>query len=143
MAKSKGADHFVDSTDPASIEASPKCDIILNTVSANHDLNIYLPILAKNGNLVQIGAAPAPHAISQLPLMFNRFSISGSLIGGIKATQECVNFCNERNVYPDCQVIEADKIDWAWEQLNGSNADGVRYVIDIKKSLSNKGFLPK
>jgi uncharacterized zinc-type alcohol dehydrogenase-like protein len=75
--------------------------------------------------------------------MFNRFSISGSLIGGIKATQECVNFCNERNVYPDCQVIEADKIAWAWEQLNSSNADGVRYVIDIKKSLSNKGFLPK
>jgi alcohol dehydrogenase (NADP+) len=64
MAKVKGASHTVDSTDPASIEASPKCDIILNTVSANHDLNVYLPLLAKNGNLVQIGAAPAPHAIS-------------------------------------------------------------------------------
>lgn len=94
MAKGKGADFTVDSTDPASIEASPKCDIILNTVSANHDLNVYLPLLAKNGNLVQLGAAPAPHGISQLPLMFNRYSVSGSLIGGIKATQECVNFCH-------------------------------------------------
>lgn len=52
LAKSKGADHHVDSLNKESVEGSPKCDIILNTVSANHDLNVYMPLLAKNGNLV-------------------------------------------------------------------------------------------
>jgi len=65
MAKQKGATDFVVSTDPASIEANAgRCNIILNTVSVNHDLNVYLPLLAKNGVLVQLGAAFAPHPVS-------------------------------------------------------------------------------
>ena len=75
--------------------------------------------------------------------MFNRQSVSGSCIGGIKSSQECVEFCHKNNVYPDCTVIEAADIDKAWDSLMNSNADGVRYVIDIKKSLENKDFLPQ
>lgn len=94
LAKDKGATHFVASKDPESIKAQAgKCNIIINTVAANHDINTYMPLLAKNGVIVQIGAAPAPHAINQIDLMMKRQSISGSLIGGIKNTQEILDFC--------------------------------------------------
>jgi uncharacterized zinc-type alcohol dehydrogenase-like protein len=67
--------------------------------------------------------------------MYKRQAITGSIIGGIEATQEVVDFCFKHNIYPDCQTIEAKDIDWAWDQLSGLNKDGIRYVIDIKKSL--------
>jgi uncharacterized zinc-type alcohol dehydrogenase-like protein len=75
-------------------------------------------------------------------LVFSRKSISGSCIGGINATQECVDFCSKHNILPDTQLVEAKEIDWAWEQLLTTNKDGIRYCIDIKKSLENKDFLP-
>lgn len=87
LAKEKGATNFVVSTDPKSMqENARKCDLILNTVSANHDLNVYMPLLAKSGTLVQLGLVTTPHPVNQLPLMFNRQGIAGSLIGGIAAT---------------------------------------------------------
>jgi uncharacterized zinc-type alcohol dehydrogenase-like protein len=65
VAKEKGAHHFVVSSDPESVKAlAGKCDIILNTVSVPHDLNVYLPLLAKSGTLVQLGGVGAPHSIS-------------------------------------------------------------------------------
>jgi len=78
-------------------------------------------------------------------MIFGRHSVAGSLIGGIDATQECLELCAKHQIWPDCKVIEAKDIDWAWEQLSGAggNADGVRYVIDIKKSLENADFVPK
>ena len=94
------------------------------------------------GNLVQLGACLLPHPVCQVPLMMNRLSISGSIIGGIKETQEMVDFCFKHKIYPECQSIEAKDIDWAWDQLEKTNPDGVRFVIDIKKSLENKDFLP-
>ena len=61
------------STDPESVKANAgKCNIILITVSANHDINAYMPLLAKNGIIVELGAAPAPHSISQVGLMYKR-----------------------------------------------------------------------
>jgi len=70
--------------------------------------------------------------------------MAGSLIGGIKETQEVVDLCHKHNIYPDCEMIEAKQIQWAWDQLTtgGGNADGIRYVIDVKKSLQNTDFLP-
>jgi uncharacterized zinc-type alcohol dehydrogenase-like protein len=145
IAKEKGATHFCVSKDPESMKANAgKCDIILNTVSASHDLNAYIPLLAKSGTLVQLGLVTEPHQVSQLPFMFNRLSIAGSLIGGMQSTNEVLELCAKHKIFPDCQVIEADKIDWAWDQLTGEggNKDGVRYVIDIKKSLASE-FVPK
>ena len=77
LAMDKGATMFAVSKDPESMKQfAGKCDIILNTVAANHDMNVYLPLLAKGGStIVQIGGAVAPHAISQIPLMFNRYII--------------------------------------------------------------------
>jgi alcohol dehydrogenase (NADP+) len=76
--------------------------------------------------------------------MFNRQSIAGSLIGGIKATQEVLDLCAKHQIWPDCQTIKADQIQWAWEQLTGAggNKDGLRYVIDVKASLETD-FVPK
>lgn len=144
LAKEKGATGYVVSTDPESIKQNAgTCDLILNTVSAEHDVNTYVPLLAKQGTIVQLGLTLNPHPVSQLPLMFNRLSIAGSLIGGIKETQEVIDLCHQHNIYPDCEMIEAKQIDWAWDQLcgDGKNPDGIRYVIDIKKSLSGD-FVP-
>ena len=69
--------------------------------------------------------------------------ITGSHIGGIKATEECLELCAKHGIAADIQVITADKIDWALDQLLTVNKDGIRYVIDIKKSLENKDNLPK
>jgi uncharacterized zinc-type alcohol dehydrogenase-like protein len=104
IALEKGAHHFVVSSDPESIKAQAgKCDIILNTVSVPHDLNVYLQLLAKSGTLVQLGGVGAPHSVSQFPLMMTRKSIAGSLIGGIRDTQEVIDLCHEHKIYPDCQ----------------------------------------
>jgi uncharacterized zinc-type alcohol dehydrogenase-like protein len=65
------------------------------------------------------------------------------MIGGIKNTQECIDFCAKHQIFPDTQVITADKIDWAWEELNKGNKEGIRYVIDIQASLQNPENLPK
>lgn len=68
-------------------------------------------------------------------LLFQRKTIAGSCIGGIKNTQECLDFCGKHGLASDVHIIEASEIPWAYEQLNGANKDGVRYVIDIQKSL--------
>ena len=143
LAQQKGAKSFVVSTSPESIQAlDKKCDIILNTVAVQHDLNVYLPMLKTNGKLIQLGGVSAPHTVSQFPLMMRRLTIAGSAIGGIESTQEVVDFCFKHNIYPDIQLIEAKDIDVAWKKLSdGKNDDGVRYVIDIKKSLLNKDFM--
>ena len=120
-----------------------KLDLIINTISASHQVAHYLSLLNVNGTIVQLGLAPEPHAVSQLPLIFGRKSIAGSLIGGIKNTEACLDFCGKHGITPDVQMIEAKEIDWAWDQLTTSNKDGIRYVIDIKKSLENKEFVPK
>lgn len=144
MAKEKGACLFACSKDPESMKAhAGMCDLILNTVAASHDINTYLPLLAKGGaTIVQLGGVTTPMTLSQLPLMFNRMSVAGSLIGGIRETQECIDFCFKHGIYPDCETVEAKDIDRCWAQLQ-SNADGIRYVIDVKKSLENTEFLPK
>ena len=146
LAKEKGADYYVASTDTSSMASCPvKCDLILNTVGVKHDLNVYMPLLAQDGTLVQLGGNVYPQTVNQMGLMFKRQKIGGSLIGGIKATEECLELCAKHDIYPDVQLIEAKDIDWAWQELIGpsGNKDGVRYVIDIKKSLENKDFLPK
>lgn len=106
LAKEKGADIFCISTDPDSMkENANKCDIILNTISANHEVMTYMSILRSSGTLVQLGLVTKPHTISQLPLMFQRKAISGSLIGGIQRTKELLEFCAKHNVVPDTELI--------------------------------------
>ena len=108
----------------------------MNTVSAPHDVNLYMPLLKKNGgNMVMLGGLVEPQAISSFGLIRSRYSISGSLIGGIRNTQEVLDFCAKHNIYPDCETILADKLDMAWENLKTNKAGGLRYVLDIQGSI--------
>ena len=142
-AKEKGATHFVVSTDPESMATMKgKVNLILATISADHDINHYMTLLAKKGTIVELGLVMKPHTIGPLGLMYQRHAVAGSMIGGIKETQECLDFCAKHQIWPDCETVLANKIDWCWEQLQTSNKDGVRYVIDIKASLADKSFLP-
>eukprot|EP00956_Cyclotella_meneghiniana_P037800 scaffold144707_cov20-Cyclotella_meneghiniana.AAC.1 len=77
-----------------------------------------------------------------MPLMFARKTITGSLIGGIKATQEVIDFCNKHDIYPDIKLIKAKELNDAWKALEEGKGDGVRFVVDIKASLEDESFLP-
>ena len=120
-----------------------KCNLILSTISADHDINHYMTLLAKKGTIVVLGIVKTPHTIGPLGLMYQRHAVAGSLIGGIRETQECLDFCAKHQIWPDCETVTANKIDWVWEQLNTSNKDGLRYVIDVKASLQDKDFIPQ
>lgn len=143
MAMAKGADVFVVSTDPESMkEGAGLCDLILNTVSAEHECSTYTPLLHYSGTIVQLGLVKDPHTVNQISLIRGRKTMTGSHIGGIKATEECLELCAKHGIVPDVELITADKIDWAWETLSISNKDAIRFVIDIKKSKENKDFMP-
>eukprot|EP00747_Dinoflagellata_sp_TGD_P101394 gnl/TRDRNA2_/TRDRNA2_168342_c0_seq1.p1 gnl/TRDRNA2_/TRDRNA2_168342_c0~~gnl/TRDRNA2_/TRDRNA2_168342_c0_seq1.p1 ORF type:complete len:195 (+),score=21.53 gnl/TRDRNA2_/TRDRNA2_168342_c0_seq1:46-585(+) len=145
IAMEKGASAFVHVADNRTLaEWVGSCDIILNTVSASHDVKFYMGLLAKNGVIVQLGLVAEPHLVEQMPLIRGRWSIAGSVIGGIKATQEVIDFCHKHSIYPDCKVIESKDLNTAWADLRkGKNADAIRYVIDVQKSLTDPNQRPK
>jgi uncharacterized zinc-type alcohol dehydrogenase-like protein len=142
MAMKRGADHFICSTDKEAMEKNKmSIDLILNTIPAAHQVMDYMNLLNFNGTIVQLGLVPEPHQVIQLPILRYRWSLTGSHIGGIKATEEVLQLCAEHNILPETEVVTANQLDWVWEQLD-HNKSGVRYVLDIKKSLENKEFLP-
>ncbi|KAL3794934.1 hypothetical protein HJC23_004311 [Cyclotella cryptica] len=144
MAKEKGATGFVVTKSEESLKANAgTMDIIFNTISADHDINTYLPLLKTNGIMVMLGGVTKPHTIYQMGLMFQRKTITGSLIGGMKATQEVIDFCHKHNIYPDIKMIKAKDLNEAWKALCEGKGDGVRFVVDIKASLQDESFLPK
>jgi uncharacterized zinc-type alcohol dehydrogenase-like protein len=80
-------------------------DFIIDTVSAEHDINSYLQLLRPDGNMTLVGAPDKPHAVSAMSLLFNRRSLSGSLIGGIAETQEMLEFCSKHDITADVEII--------------------------------------
>lgn len=134
MAREIGADNFVISSDPESMKTVAKSlDLILNTVSAPHDLTALIGLLARDGTVVQLGVVMPPHAINQM-IFFRRVNLSGSLIGGMKATQDCIDFCAAKNIEPATKLITADKIGEVYAKLEAKNDQVLRYVLDIKAS---------
>jgi alcohol dehydrogenase (NADP+) len=103
-------------------------DFILDAVSAEHDINAYIQLLRRDGNITLVGAPPKPHAVSAFSLIFKRCSLSGSPIGGIAETQEMLDFCGIHNITADVEVIPIQKVNEAYERL--SNAD-VKYRFSI------------
>lgn len=108
-----------------------KFDLILNTVSADIDLDPYLSTLATDGTLVIIGLPGKPYAINAGSMLDGRRSIAGSMIGGMPELQEMLNFCGEKNLLSDVEVIEADYINQAYERTVASDVK-YRFVIDAK-----------
>ncbi|MFZ5832942.1 MAG: NAD(P)-dependent alcohol dehydrogenase [Planctomycetota bacterium] len=105
-------------------------DFILDTVSAEHDINAYLNLLRINGNLTLVGAPPKPLALSSFALIFGNRSVSGSNIGGIPQTQEMLDFCGEHNITADVEVIPIQKVNEAYERLLRSDVK-YRFSIDM------------
>src|SRR4051812_10039186 len=105
-------------------------DFILDTVAADHDINAYLELLRRDGNLTLVGAPPKPLAVAAFALILGRRSLSGSSIGGIAETQEMLDFCGKHNITADVEVIPIQKINEAYERLLSSNVK-YRFSIDM------------
>ncbi len=131
-AKSMGAHHFVSTKDINNLKKLEKqYDLLLNTVSADIDLEPYLQMLKLDGTLVVIGLPGKPYAINAGTLLGQRRSLSGSMIGGIAQLQEMLNFCGEKSIVSDVEVIKADYINTAYDRTVASDVK-YRFVIDAK-----------
>jgi len=105
-------------------------DFILDAVSADHDINAYIDLLAHDGNITLIGAPEKPLAVGAFGLLMGRRSLSGSIIGGIAETQEMLDFCGEHNITADVEVIPIQKINEAYERMLRSDVK-YRFSIDM------------
>jgi uncharacterized zinc-type alcohol dehydrogenase-like protein len=105
-------------------------DFILDAVAAPHDVNAYINMLVRDGNLTMVGASPEPLPVGVFGLIFRRRSFSGSLIGGIKETQEMLDFCGQHNITADVEVIPIQKVNEAYERLLKSDVK-YRFSIDM------------
>lgn len=126
-----GADHYFATNDPATFtELAGHFDLILNTVSANLDVDAYLSLLRVDGTLVNVGAPAESDKYHVFSLIMGRRSIAGSLVGGIRETQEMLDFAAEHGIEPTIEVIRADQIEEAYERVLRSDVR-YRFVIDI------------
>ncbi len=126
-----GAHHFVNSrTDGAFDALQGSFDFILNTVSANVDLNQYLALLKRDKAMVMVGVPAEPSPVSAFGLVMGRKRLTGSLIGGIRETQEMLDFCGEHNIVADIEVIPMQGINDAYERMLKGDVR-YRFVIDL------------
>jgi len=104
--------------------------LILDTVSADHDLNAYIQLLGLDGNMTLVGAPENPAPVSAFALLFGRKSLSGSLIGGIAETQEMLDFCGKHDITADVEVIKIQQVNEAYERMLKSDVK-YRFSIDM------------
>jgi uncharacterized zinc-type alcohol dehydrogenase-like protein len=130
-AKSLGADEVIVTRNPEEMEAhAGTFDFILNTVAASHDLDAYTRLLKRNGTMTLVGVPETPHPTPDFSaLIFKRRSIAGSLIGGIAETQEMLDFCAEKGIVADIEMIPVQKVDEAYDRMQRSDVR-YRFVID-------------
>lgn len=129
-ARRLGAKAFVVSTKPGAMEPlAGTLDLVIDTVSAPHDFTPYLNALANDATMVLVGAAPEPNEVLAFSLIMGRKRLTGSLIGGIRETQEMLDFCQRHKVYCDVEVIPAAKINEAYERTIKGDVK-YRFVID-------------
>lgn len=130
-AKALGATDVILSTDPNAINAvANQYDFILDTVSARHDMNIYLNALKIDGKFTQVGLPAEPMEMSMFPMILKHLSVSGSLIGGIKKTQEMLDFCAKHHIVADIELIKITDINEAYKRLQKGDVK-YRFVIDM------------
>jgi alcohol dehydrogenase (NADP+) len=126
-----GADEVVVSTSTLAMqEHMGTFDFILDTVAVQHDLNAYINLLKHDGTLSLVGAPATPLSFSTLGLLFGRRQISGSIIGGIRETQEMLDFCADRGIAADIELIAIQQINDAFERMLKSDVR-YRFVIDL------------
>jgi uncharacterized zinc-type alcohol dehydrogenase-like protein len=126
-----GADEVVVSRDAGQMQKhAGSFDFILDAVSADHDINSYIHLLARDGNITLVGAPEKPLPVSAFGLLFARRSLSGSIIGGIAETQEMLDFCGAHNITSDVEVIPIQKTNEAYERMLKSDVK-YRFSIDM------------
>lgn len=126
-----GADEVVLSRDANEMQKhTGSFDFILDAVSAEHNINAYISLLRRDGNITLVGAPEKPLAVSSFGLLMGRRSLSGSMIGGIGETQEMLDFCGAHNITSDVEVIPIQKVNEAYERLLRSDVK-YRFSIDM------------
>jgi alcohol dehydrogenase (NADP+) len=136
-AKRLGADEVVISRNSDELQKhAGSFNFILDAVSADHDINAFMALLARDGNLTLVGAPEKPLAVSAFNLIMGRRSLSGSPIGGIAETQEMLDFCGKHNVTADVEVIPIQKVNEAYERLLKSDVK-YRFSIDMASLKSS------
>jgi len=126
-----GADEVIISTNAEEMRRhAGSFSFILDTIAADHDINAYINMLGRDGNITLVGAPDKPLAVSAFALLLGRRSLSGSLIGGIAETQEMLDFCAEHNITSDVEVIPIQKVNEAYERLVRSDVK-YRFSIDM------------
>lgn len=138
-AKRFGAEEVIISKDKKAMGGKAgHYDFILDAVSAPHDLNEYIDMLAIDGSMVLVGLPTEQYKIMPQSLIFGRKSLGGSLIGGIKETQEMLDYCAEHGITSDIELIPIQKIDEAYERTLKSDVR-YRFVIDMKSLSAQQG----
>ncbi len=136
-AKRMGADNFYATSDPETFKKLvASFDLIVNTVSAGIDWNQYTNLLKIDGSFVIVGVPDKPVPVDAFPLIMGRRSIAGSLIGGIRETQEMLDFCGEHNVASTIELIPIQKVNEAYERMLKSDVR-YRFVIDMASLKSS------
>ncbi len=126
-----GADQVIISTDAKEMKKhAGSFAFILDTVSADHDINVYLGMLGMDGTVTLVGAPEKPLAVSAFALIFGRKNLNGSLIGGIRETQEMLDFCGQHNITSDVEIIPIQQVNEAYERLVKSDVK-YRFSIDM------------
>ncbi|TRM59790.1 chaperonin 10-like protein [Schizophyllum amplum] len=126
-----GADKYFATSDAETFTAlKGHFDLIINTVSANLNLNQYMSLLRRDGSFVEIGAPEHPMTLHAFNVIIGRRSLAGSCIGGIRETQEMLDFCAKHDIAADVEIIPASQINEAWERIIKSDVR-FRFVIDI------------
>lgn len=132
-----GADEVVISKNADDVQKhAGSFDFILDAVSAAHDINVYINLLRRDGNITMVGAPEKPLSVGAFGLIFARRSLSGSPIGGIPETQEMLDFCGRHNITADVEVIPIQKVNEAYERMLKSDVK-YRFSIDMA-SLKNE-----
>ena len=131
-AKRLGATDLIVSKDAGAMSGhADSFDFILNTVAASHDLDQFLGLLKRDGTMTLVGVPETPHpSPSVSALVFKRRTLAGSLIGGIRETQEMLDFCNEHGLTSDIEMIPIQDIDTAYDRMVKSDVK-YRFVIDM------------
>jgi uncharacterized zinc-type alcohol dehydrogenase-like protein len=133
-----GANEVVMSNDAKAMEAhAASFDIILDTVSADHDVNAYLALLKRDAVHVLVGAPDRPASVSAFSLLTKRRSIAGSAIGGIPETQEMLDYCAQHNIVCDIELVQATQINEAYKRLLANDVK-YRFVVDIARAFGKR-----
>ena len=130
-AERMGAKHFLINSDADAMKAAAeKFDLIINTVSATHEIAGHLNLLARDGTMVMLGLSTEGMPVFAMPLLWRRRRVAGSLIGGIRETQEMLDFCAEHDIACDIEVIAPSQINEAYERMLKSDVR-YRFVLDM------------